>query len=329
MLGSLHKVFSWILHRSPRLYLSLGVTSLILLILYGFFIAAPLSFPAKRVVVIPRGSTLSDIAHQLYVDNVIRSPFFFRVLVRLDGNGNAIRAGAYQFNSPKTVFGIASSLLYGSHEIEPVRVTFPEGATVREMATLLAEQLPGFDAEKFIRLGTPKEGYLFPDTYLLAPGTPTEDILVLLEETFTRRVETLLPEIKRSDKSLDELVVMASLLEKEARSYEVRRTIAGILWKRLEIDMPLQVDAVFGYIRGTKTFHPSFSDLEVESPYNTYRNKGLPPGAIGNPGLESIRAAATPIETKYLFYLSDREGRMHYSSNFDGHVRNRTLYLDS
>ncbi len=121
---------------------------------------------------------------------------------------------------------------------------------------------------------------------------------------------------------------MASLLEKEARTYDVRRTIAGILWNRIDADMPLQVDAVFGYIKGTKTFHPSYADLDIESPYNTYRNKGLPPGAIGNPGIEAIRAAATPLETKYFFYLTDREGVMRYARNFEGHVRNRALYLD-
>jgi UPF0755 protein len=329
MHDSIRVVFRYVFKRSPKVYLALGITSLVLLILYGFFIAAPLSFPVKRVVVIPRGSTLSDIANQLYGEHIIRSPLFFRLLVRIDGSGNVIRAGAYQFESPISVFGITNSLLYGEYEIEPVKVTFPEGATVKEMSVILKESLPGFDENRFLEIATPKEGYLFPDTYLLAPGTPTEEIVTLLEETFTKRVETLLPEISRSGKSIGELVIMASLLEKEARSYDVRRTIAGILWKRIELEMPLQVDAVFGYIRGTKTYNPKFNDLKIESPYNTYTNKGLPPGAIGNPGIEAIRAAATPLKTKYLFYLTDREGRMHYSSNFEGHVRNRALYLDS
>ena len=116
---------------------------------------------------------------------------------------------------------------------------------------------------------------------------------------------------------------MASILEKEARKLETRKVIAGILWKRIEIGMPLQVDAVFGYIHATSTYSPTFEDLEVDSPYNTYTNRGLPPGPIGNPGLESIRAALEPTKTPYLYYLTGKDGFMYYAKTFDQHVANR------
>ena len=121
---------------------------------------------------------------------------------------------------------------------------------------------------------------------------------------------------------------MASLLEKEARTTESRRIIAGILWKRLEIGMLLQVDAVFGYIINKGSLQLTLEDLSIDSPYNTYRYKGLPIGPIANPGLDSLQAATMPILTDYLFYLSDKEGTMHYSETFEEHKRKKRLYLN-
>ncbi|MBP9816793.1 MAG: endolytic transglycosylase MltG, partial [Candidatus Pacebacteria bacterium] len=104
--------------------------------------------------------------------------------------------------------------------------------------------------------------------------------------------------------------------------------VSGILWNRIELGMPLQVDAVFGYIQDTQTYSPSFDDLEIESPYNTYRNKGLPPGPIANPGVNSILAAVTPTKTEYLYYLTGRDGKMYYAETFEAHKANRARYLD-
>lgn len=311
---------------SARIWVALALLLFVFLMCYGFFIASPALFPRNAIFVIEKGWTITHIGEQLHQEQIIRSPFFFASVVGADGR--PIQAGAYQFTEPLTLWGVVDALTSGSIAIKPIRVTFPEGATVKEMADILLEVVPGFEYKDFITRATPREGYLFPDTYIIAPGTTNGDIISMLEKNFDEKIQTLEPEIVRSKKSVAELVVMASLLEKEARSYDVRRTIAGILWNRIDADMPLQVDAVFGYIKGTKTFHPSYDDLEIESPYNTYRNKGLPPGAIGNPGIESIRAAATPLATKYFFYLTDRNGIMRYATNFEGHVRNRALYLD-
>ena len=120
-----------------------------------------------------------------------------------------------------------------------------------------------------------------------------------------------------------DVIIMASMLEKEARQLETRRVIAGILWKRLERGMPLQVDAVFGYILDRDTFSPSLNDLSINSPYNTYTHTGLPPGPIGNPGLESLDAALHPVETPYWYYLTGADGTMHYARTFAEHVANR------
>ena len=121
---------------------------------------------------------------------------------------------------------------------------------------------------------------------------------------------------------------MASLVEKEARTDANRRIVAGVLWNRLALGMPLQVDAVFGYIFDRDTYSPSFEDLKVDSPYNTYTHKGLPPGPISNPGLESIYAALYPTKTNYLYYLTGRDTLMHYAKTYAEHQANRRKYLD-
>jgi UPF0755 protein len=120
---------------------------------------------------------------------------------------------------------------------------------------------------------------------------------------------------------------MASLLEREANTAKDRRIVAGILWERLKIGMPLQVDAVFSYILEKDAYAPLFEDLKIESPYNTYLYRGLTPTPIGNPGIDAILAAAEPTKTKYLYYLTGKDGHMYYATTFAGHQSNREKYL--
>ena len=134
--------------------------------------------------------------------------------------------------------------------------------------------------------------------------------------------------IKKSGRTQDEILTMASILEKEASKIKDRQQIAGVLWHRIDVGMPLQVDAVFPYIIGKNTFELTREDLAVDSPYNTYKYKGLPPGPIGNPGLDSILAAATPIKSKYVFFLSDKQGNFHYAVTYAQHLVNKAKYLD-
>lgn len=134
--------------------------------------------------------------------------------------------------------------------------------------------------------------------------------------------------ILKSGHSLDEILTMASILEKEANKTADRKKIAGVLWHRIDIGMPLQTDATFPYYLGRNTFEVTRTDLQTDHPYNTYTNKGLPPGPIGNPGLDSILAAAQPTKSNYIFFLSDRQGNFHYSVTYEGHLANKRRYLD-
>jgi len=133
--------------------------------------------------------------------------------------------------------------------------------------------------------------------------------------------------IDASGHSLEEIVIMASILEEEGITFQDRRMMSGVLWNRINIGMPLQVDAVFPYIIGKNTYQVNLEDLKTESPYNTYVNKGLPPGPITNPGFNSIVAALDPVKHDYLYYLSDKQHNTYYAKTFDEHKRDRVLYL--
>lgn len=316
--------FVWI-RAHHRTVVALFAATMVLVVAFGVvFLLPPRSFPQNEPIVVPEGASVRATASLLKEAGVIRSPRLFRLMVR----GKGVRAGNYVFAEPKGLLAVASAIARGESGMAPVRVTFPEGITVREMADVLATQLVSFDRAAFLATTTKYEGYVFPDTYFFSPFASTEQVVATLRETFDIRLAELSDELASSPHTLEEIIIMASLLEKEAKTLEDKRMIAGILWNRLDIGMALQVDAVFGYIKGTETFHPSLVDLEIDSPYNTYRNRGLPPTPIANPGIESIRAALTPIESDYLYYLTGRDGVMRYARTFDGHRENRTLYLD-
>lgn len=303
--------------------------SLVLFAAYLFMIRPPAEFPVGVIVDIEEGSTLDDVAKRLESEQVIRSPLFFKYTVRIFyGGDHRLRAGEYYFLQEASPFYVARMMTAGDYGLVPVSVTIPEGASTFEMAEILDRRLAGFDRVRFIRLASEHEGYLFPDTYFFLPNADEKKIIKQMRGNFDEKIAKLRDDIKRSGRSEEDIVIMASLLEKEARQTQTRRKIAGILWKRLEIDMPLQVDAVFPYIIGKNTFELSLEDLQYDSPYNTYRYPGLPIGPIANPGMDSLHAALNPIDGPYLFYLADNSGVTHYSETFEEHKRKKAIYLN-
>lgn len=289
---------------------------------------APDAFPEKEIISIEEGVIVMQIAEQFEKQNVVRSAFWLKNIVILLGGEKAVFAGDYYFDTKKNIFRIARMITTGQFDLTSVSVTVPEGVTNNEMAVIFERKLSVFDKEKFLLLAESKEGYLFPDTYLFLPNAKAKEVIKVLEKTFIERVGDIRKDIIRFGKPLNDVVIMASLLEKEARTEESRRMIAGILWKRISIGMLLQVDAVFPYIINKNTFQLTLEDLDIDSPYNTYRYKGLPAGPIANPGLDALKAAVTPIESDYLFYLSDMEGNMHYSRTFEEHKFKKQQYLN-
>ncbi|MBU3969089.1 endolytic transglycosylase MltG [Patescibacteria group bacterium] len=300
---------------------------LVFVAFYFFFFSSPFNFPVGTIVHINEGASLNEISELLDQKNVIKSPFWFKVLVTVIGGEDKAKAGDYFFSKKRNAFTIASKIIKGEYGLTPISITIPEGATTFEMAEIFSKKINSFNSEKFLKLATPMEGYLFPDTYFFLPNVTPEQIIDAMKNNFIRKVGGIYNKIEKSGKSLEEIIIMASLLEEEARTLETRKIISGILWQRIEINMPLQVDAVFLYIIGKNTYELTLKDLSYDSPYNTYKYKGLPFGPISSPGINSIEAAISPIETDYLFYLSDRSGNMHYAETFEKHKINKFRYV--
>ncbi|MDO8564802.1 MAG: endolytic transglycosylase MltG [bacterium] len=301
---------------------------LILSALHGLFWRPPASFPESVLFTVREGMTLTEAAQRLRELQVVRSPFWFKTFGILWGGERGLKAGEYQFAEPLSLSRIAWRVTHGFYALLPIKVTIPEGYTNREIAAVFEANLPTFNDKLFLKLARDMEGFLFPDTYLILPGMSEKELVEMLFETYKKRTAELERKIAASGKSEKEIIIMASIVEEEARTDDTRRKIAGILWKRLKEDMPLQVDAVFPYIFAGKRFDLMNGDLEVDSPYNTYTNKGLPKGPITNPGLASIQAALEPVPTPYWYYLSDLAGNMYYARTHEAHLANRDRYLN-
>ncbi len=252
---------------------------------------------------------------------MVRSGEAFSIVARIFGG--KVRVGTYLISEPENTVSLALRLAEGVTGLSSVKVTIPEGLSNREVAERLRDALPGFDVPGFLSAAEGSEGYLFPDTYFFLPGVLGPEAFEVMRSTFNTRTAPLMDEISASGRTLDEIVTMASLIEEEARQSDTRKIVSGILWKRIKIGMALQVDAVFGYILGKSGYAPTGSDLKIDSPYNTYTNRGLPPTPIANPSLDSIEAALRPTETQYLYYLTGKDGNMYYAKTFDEHIQNR------
>lgn len=293
---------------------------------YLVYLGPPSDFPPKTIVVVARGSTLPEVANELASAHIIRNPTVLRYLLKATGSAGLIKAGPYLFDHPENALAIAVRLATGNYGLPPAKVTFPEGSTVRDMALKVADALPLISANDFQAAGKQYEGYLFPDTYNFPPDATASSTVAAMRANFDDKLAPLTGDIRASGRSLSDTVILASLVEKEARTTENRKLVAGVLLNRLRLHMPLQVDAVFGYIFGRDTYSPTLDDLKVSSPYNTYTHTGLPPGPIDNPGLDSLTAVIYPTVSNYLYYLTDKNGVMHYATTYAEHLANIAKY---
>jgi UPF0755 protein len=308
------------------------VKTLAILVAAGLFIlaigaGAPSDFPDRQIISIEKNTGLTHNAKLLARNNIIRSQFWYKVFVVLFGGHRNIKVGDYLFDEPQSAIRVAYRTVHGVYGLPKIKVTLPEGTTAEEMAWILLKNIPGFNAPAFTSIATEHEGYLFPDTYFFYEGIDPDTVLDTLRSTFDEKIAPLQEEIKKSGHSLKEVITMASIVEREAATSTDRRIIAGILWKRMEIKMPLQIDAAFYYLLGKGSSQLTLDDLKLDSPYNTYTQLGLPPTPIANPGLAAIRDTLNPTESKYFYYLSDEHGITHYAETFEDHVENKRKHL--
>jgi UPF0755 protein len=306
--------------------------------------------------IVKKGEGLSAIASNLKQENIIKEDYFFVFYGRVTGKGTSLKPGNYKLSSSMSVKEIVEKMVRGGSE----RFVIIEGWNLRDIATALKEagyieekenfyavtgKPPFYDGEniqehkarnmenKFdfltdIPQDLSLEGFLFPDTYSISPGTAIEDIifsfLFNFEDKITPEIETM---IDKRGLSLFETVTIASLIEKEVVTYEDKRIVSGIIQKRLENEMRLQIDATISYLTGRRSVQIPITETRIDSPYNTYFYSGLPKGPISNPGIESIKAALDPEKTDYLFYLSKPTGETVFSRTHEEHVEAKHKYL--
>jgi UPF0755 protein len=307
--------------------ISAGIVALLFLLGYFFLLSAPRSFHANTLATIPEGKVLAGISHSLKEQGVIRSEIAFEFFVILHGGEKKIIPGDYFFESSLPVYGVASKIIAHEYGLPQIRITIPEGMTRQEMAENFARVLPKFNTAVFLNATEKEEGYLFPDTYFFFSTATTESVLQKLRDTFNDKTATLRTEVKDAKRDFKQIVILASIVEKEAAGDKDRGIIAGILQNRINKGMRLQADATVGYIisKGREEIKPN--DLKINSPYNTYLYKGLPPGPISNPGIESLMAAFAPTKSDYLYYIHDKNGVAHYAKTFEEHRKNIEKYL--
>lgn len=298
------------------------------IILYFTELQAPSVFSTSPIYSIDCGCGLNTLAEDLYKAKVIRSPFWFKSIAVILGGTKGIIAGDYVLNKNENIFNLTYRMTIGDYQLEKVKITIPEGLNTYEIAKLVKVKFPKISEAQFMDKAKNLEGYLFPDTYILEINATTDTVIRAMQDNYQRKILEVADLIKSSDKTESDIMKMASILEDEARTTESRQIVSGILWRRLSIGMPLQVDATFKYINGKVTSTLSLTDLKLDSPYNTYVYKGLPPTPICNPGMDSIKAALTPTKTSYLYFLTDNDGDMHYSKTYAEHLHNKELYLE-
>lgn len=278
------------------------------------------SLAEEKLFLVERGQDVFQIAENLEKEGLIKNKYFFDLYVLIQGKTKKLQAGEYELNPSLNIAEIAKKIISG--DVAKIIVTIPEGFTVKQIEERLGLKL----------FGENLEGFLFPDTYQFPLRINGEAVVQKMKDNFEKKLTPdLREEIEKQGKTIFEIVTMASLIEKEVYNTEecknCKNLVSGILWKRLENNIPLQVDATITYITGKKTTKISKEETQIDSPYNTYKYLGLPIGPICNPGLESILAALYPKDSEYWYYLSVPEGETIFSKTLEEHNLAKAKYL--
>ena len=277
--------------------------------------------------IISKGQSAGSVADSLQTAGLIKSALAFRIYVRLTNQSSKIETGEFRLSPSMSLFQVVDQLQKGPIEIW---VTIPEGLRREEIAQRFASAL-GKDqsfVNEFLMSAKSEEGYLFPDTYLFPKDVTATAIVKKMLATFDSKVSSITPvgtSLSRSD-----LIILASILERETKTDQERPIVAGILINRLNAGMSLQVDATVQYAVGTsKNWWPilSLDDLKINSRFNTYKFTGLPPSPIANPGISSITAAFHPTANDYFYYIHDSNSQIHYAKTLEEHNANIRKYL--
>ncbi|MEK7186248.1 MAG: endolytic transglycosylase MltG [Patescibacteria group bacterium] len=280
-----------------------------------------------QIFVVQKGAGVREIANSLKDQNLIRDPIVFFLQVKRLGVDKEIQAGDFRLNSSMTMNEVLDTLRLG---ILDIWVTIPEGLRATEINAILKEKIPTYQETWAVELEK-NEGYLFPDTYLIPKDADISIIISMLKNNFTNKYSTL--DTFATKLSQEDIVTLASMIEREAKHVEDRPLVSSVISNRLRIGMKLDIDATIQYALGYQTDQKRWwkksltnTDKLLNSPYNTYRVAGLPPTPISNPGLASLQAAVKPARTSYLYYITDRNGINRYAEDLEGHNNNIEKY---
>ncbi|MFA5136398.1 MAG: endolytic transglycosylase MltG [Patescibacteria group bacterium] len=311
-----------------------AILALFLIVFYMFYQEGSLPVDKENqgseVFVVKKGQGLNSIVKDLSGRHLIRNKVVFFLVIKQMGLEKKIQAGEFRLSKSMTAQDVAQTLTHGT---EDVWVTVIEGLRKEEIAQVLGQNME-IDEKEFIEKS--REGYLFPDTYLIPKRTSVDNIISIFTANFNAKYTgTLKKQIESKGLTEREALIIASLLEKEAKLPEDKKRVAGILVKRYKEGWLMQLDATIqyalGYQKKTKTWWKkelTVDDIKVDSTYNTYKYRGLPPAPICNPGLESLEAVAeAQIDTPYWYYISDIKGNMHYGVTLGDHNANIKKYL--
>lgn len=281
----------------------------------------------SQIFVVPKGEEIREIANKLKNKNLIKDPIVFFLMIKKLGLDKKIEAGDFRLSPSMTAQEIAQNLTHGTIDIW---VTIREGERAEEVADILQKNITYYKSILRNQL-IENEGYIFPDTYLIPKDADSSLIITLMKKNFEKKFES----IKNSNNnlSINQIVTIASMIEREAKFPKDRPIVASVILNRLNISMPLQIDATVQYALGYQKDEKSWwkknltiEDLNINSSYNTYKNVGLPPGPISNPGLDALFAVINTPKTDYLYYISDKSGNLHFAKTLEGHNLNIQKY---
>lgn len=330
-----------------RLIIPLAIILALIIVGLGAFswwnenLTAPSVNDKEIRFVIPKGRSATQIGEKLADEGLVKNPLAFKIYVQVTGKAKKVQAGEYTLSPNFSLIEVVDKLTSGPEELW---VTVPEGLRREEIVDRFIEGLDvnlsqaAVFRQEFLEESEGFEGFLFPDTYLFPNDAQASMVVSKLRQTFEEKTEPLRDDIARSGYSQNQLVTLASIIERETKTEEERPIVAGILLKRLESGVPLQVDASVQYAVASDRcsvdsvqcdWWPVIlrSDLEISSQYNSYKFNGFPPAPIANPGLTSLSAAVNPQGSEYWYYIHDPEGNIHYAGTLSEHNQNVRRYL--
>ena len=329
----------------------IGLISIIFVVSISVFIFTQIGPYNKNntegiVVEIPQGSTTNTISDILYKNNLIKNKAMFKISVKLSNKAQQFKAGKYLFNQTYSNKQIINDLSLGKIYNDGIKITIPEGSTSREIVSILVDKKLGNEDSYEALISNPKEfyndfkfleedditsleGFLYPSTYYFDENSSEKEVLSTMLSQFNKvYTNKLRDRQKELNMTTEQVLNLASIVEKEAILDKDRPIIASVFYNRLEIGMPLQSDATIQYIFKERKKIVTYKDLEIDSPYNSYKNKGLPPTPISNPGIESIKATLYPEKTDYLYFVAKMDGGNNYSKNYEDHLKYVKEYKD-